>query len=158
MTSKIEWAGQLKAAGIALPDNWGKLSTSRAETWFKTAMAANNAPGEPAPKKRTGIMGALAGAAMAVAGMASAVAGTTAAMTGLNDALAVPAKTPQTKAATMPKDPKWRRAGSGGGRGWYPARCRAVLPVPLTRQIMRRITLDAGVPAKFFRRFMEGRA
>ena len=31
MTSKIEWAQQIKAARIELPENWGKLSTSRAE-------------------------------------------------------------------------------------------------------------------------------
>lgn len=56
----------------------------------------------------------------------------------------VPAKAPepvrkaQTKAATMPKDPKWRRRAPGSARGWYPVRKLADDPVPMTRQVRRQ--------------------
>lgn len=111
MATKIEWAQQIKAAGLELPENWGKLSTSRA--------------------------GAIIGAVLGMGAAAVEVAG------DVRQAV-VPAKAPepvrkaQTKAATMPKDPKWRRRAPGSARGWYPVRKLADDPVPMTRQVRRQ--------------------
>lgn len=56
--NKIDGATRLKAAGISLPENWGKLSTSRAEAFVAEAF------GEEAPKKSllAAAYGAVAGA------------------------------------------------------------------------------------------------
>ena len=71
--------------------------------------------------------------------MAGAVMG---AVAGLGAAVVDGAKEPehfgQTKAATMPKDPKWRRRAPGSARGWYPVRKLADDPVPMTRQVRRQ--------------------
>lgn len=163
MVGKIEFAGRLKAAGIALPDNWGKLSTSRAEAWMTNEIAAHEILKEhaaaEAPKKRSGLGGALAGAAAAVAAMAGAVGSTASAVLGFSEAAAPGKKTPQTKAATMPKDPKWKRQGcTKDGRlrpkQWRPCRRAADAPDPITRQVARRFTMNMGEPANTFREFL----
>lgn len=152
MATKIEWAQQIKAAGLELPENWGKLSTSRAEVWKDKALAAvqhkpsamgkTTAAVKDAKPLRGGIMGlgrAIGAVAVAMAGLAGATVETAASVVGLRDATEPPgrARTPQTKAATMPKDPKWRRRAPGSARGWYPVRKLADDPVPMTRQVRR---------------------
>ena len=47
-----------------------------------------------------------------------------------------PVRRAQTKAATMPKNPKWKRTTSGG-RGWHPTR-PAADPEVMTRQVRRQ--------------------
>lgn len=149
--TKIEWAQQIKAAGLELPENWGKLSTSRAEVWKDKALAAvqhkpsamgkTTAAVKDAKPLRGGIMGlgrAIGAAAVAMAGLAGATVETAASVVGLRDATEPPgrARTPQTKAATMPKDPKWKRT-TGGGRGWYPVRKLAAVVGEPSRQVRR---------------------
>ena len=122
MATKIEWAQQIKAAGLELPENWGKLSTSRAEA-VKDKLLGTVKPS----LART--IGRMAGAAIgAVVGLGAAV------MDGAKE----PEHFGQTKAATMPKDPKWRRRAPGSARGWYPVRKLADDPVPMTRQVRRQ--------------------
>lgn len=134
MATKIEWAQQIKAAGLELPENWGKLSTSRAEA-IKDKLLGTEKPSLGHTIGRTA--GAIIGAVLGMGAAAVEVAG------DVRQAVA-PTKAPepvrkgQTKAATMPKDPKWRRRAPGSARGWYPVRKLAEAPVPMTRQVRRQ--------------------
>ena len=134
MATKIEWAQQIKAAGLELPENWGKLSTSRAEA-VKDKLLGTAKPSLGHTIGRAA--GAIIGAVLGMGAAAVEVAG------DVRQAV-VPAKAPepvrkaQTKAATMPKDPKWRRRAPGSARGWYPVRKLADDPVPMTRQVRRQ--------------------
>ena len=133
MATKIEWAQQIKAAGLELPENWGKLSTSRAEALKDKLLAGP----KPSLGKTIGrAAGAVLGAVLGFGGAAVEVAGDVKRAV-IPDKAPEPVRKGQTKAATMPKDPKWRRSGSGGGRGWYPVRKMAADPVPMTRQVLR---------------------
>ena len=134
MATKIEWAQQIKAAGMELPENWAKLSTSRAEA-AKDKLLGTAKPtlGKTIDRAVGAIVGAVLGldrAAVEVAGdVRQAVAPTKA---------PEPVRKAQTKAATMPKDLKWRRRAPGSARGWYPVRKLADAPVPMTRQVRRQ--------------------
>lgn len=46
-TTKKEWAEKLAEAGIELPENWGKMSSARAEDWAKAKL---NVPGSASDK------------------------------------------------------------------------------------------------------------
>lgn len=157
--NKIDGATALKKAGIPLPENWGKLSTSRAEAFVEKAFAT-----QPAEKpKKKGLMGRAAAAiAGAVAGAATAVADAGTYLIGDNedrryapvDGLDKAAR----KNATMKvySDPKYRKTTNrmrrfmaSNKRHAYPTD-----PVPMTRQVARRKALDAGLPASYFRQFM----
>ena len=130
MATKIEWAQQIKAAGLELPENWAKLSTSRAEA-AKDKLLGTKKPtlGKTIDRAIGAIVGAVLGLDVAAGDVRQAV---------------IPVKAPepvrkaQTKAATMPKDPKWRRRAPGSARGWYPVRKLAADPVPMTRQVRRQ--------------------
>ena len=135
MTSKIEWAQQIKAAGLELPENWGKLSTSRAE-------AAKDKLLGKATKSVATIIGAgfgrVAGAILAagsvLANATEAAVGLASASKGIEDT-----RRPQAKAATMPKNPNWGRSEKRLGKTqFYPVRRFAADPVPLTRQVRRQ--------------------
>lgn len=161
MTSKIEWAQQIKAAGIELlyehalktglqemreltglsnpnslpPENWGKLSTSRAEA-VKDKLLGK------ATKSVASIIGAgigrMAGAILATG---SALVNATEAAVDLVSATKAVEDTrrPQAKAATMPKNPNWGRSEKRLGKTqFYPVRRFAADPVPLTRQVRRQ--------------------
>ena len=134
MATKIEWAQQIKAAGLELPENWAKLSTSRAEA-IKDKLLGTEKP--TLGKTLDRAVGAVLGAVLGLGGAVVEVAG------DVRQAVA-PTKAPepvrkgQTKAATMPKDPKWRRRAPGSARGWYPVRKLADAPVPMTRQVRRQ--------------------
>ena len=135
MTSKIEWAQQIKAAGIELPENWGKLSTSRAEA-VKDKLLGK------ATKSVASIIGAgigrMAGAILATG--SALVNATEAAVDLVSATKAVEdARRPQAKAATMPKNPNWGRSEKRLGKTqFYPVRRYAADPVPLTRQVRRQ--------------------
>ena len=134
MATKIEWAQQIKAAGLELPENWAKLSTSRAEAAKDKLLGTK----KPTLGKTIGrATGAIVGAVLGLGRAAVEAAG------GVRQAV-IPVKAPepvrkaQTKAATMPKDPKWRRRAPRSARGWYPVRKLADDPAPMTRQVRRQ--------------------
>lgn len=132
MTTKNELAEQLTARGIALPANWGKMSLARAQAFADIGAATKPSLGQTIGRAA----GAIVGAVLGMGAAAVEVAG------DVRQAV-IPAKAPepvrkaQTKAATMPKNPKWKRT-TGGGRGWYPARKLAADPEPMTRQVRRQ--------------------
>lgn len=123
MTTKIEWAAQIKKAGLELPENWGKLSTSRAEA-AKDRLLGN------ATKSVASIIGAGLGR---MAGVVLAAAGDM-----ISTDKSEPKSRGQTKPATMPKDLNWRRRTKGSSRGWYIVRELAADPEPVTRQVRRQ--------------------
>ena len=133
MATKIEWAQQIRAAGLELPENWAKLSTSRAEA-AKDKLLGTEKP--TLGKTIDRAVGAIVGAVLGLGGAAVEVAG------GVRQAV-IPVKAPepvrraQTKAATMPKNLKWKRT-TGGGRGWYPVGSPAADPEVMTRQVRRQ--------------------
>lgn len=136
MTSKIEWAQQIKAAGLELPENWGKLSTSRAE-------AAKDKLLGKATKSVASIIGSgigrMAGAILSAgAAMGQSIATVTeVVVTGNYEP--EDTRRPQAKAATMPKNPNWGRSEKRLGKTqFYPVRRYAADPVPLTRQVRRQ--------------------
>lgn len=125
MTTKIEWAQQIRAAGLELPENWGKLSTSRAEA-VKDKLLGK------ATKSVASIIGA------GIGRMAGAILATGSALANATKAVE-DARRPQAKAATMPKNPKWGRSEKRLGKTqFYPVRRYAADPVPLTRQVRRQ--------------------
>lgn len=132
MTTKNELAEQLTARGIALPANWGKMSLARAQAFADIGATTKPSLGQSIGRAAGAIVGAVLGlgaAAVEVAGdVRQAVAPAKA---------AEPVRRAQTKAATMPKDPKWKRT-KGGGRGWYPS-APSPLPEVLTRQLRRQL-------------------
>lgn len=143
MASKIEWAAQIKAAGIALPENWGKLSTSRAEVWKRKAL------GEPEP-----VASAMGKVSAMAAGVAAATGAVASAMTEFTKAAAAMLGVPEGAVSYTPGkeaipgevyyNPNWKRSGSGGGRGWYPVRTFATAPDPMTRQVARQLMRRRG--------------
>lgn len=140
MSTKIEWAAQLRKAGIDLPENWAKLSTSRAQAFTEKAL------GTP-PKK-----GTMARAATFVGAVIGTLAG--AAVSGAK--AVAEAVTPEPVEAPAPvrksrpegyvrktvENPKWART-TGGGRGWFPS-YPAADPDPITRQVRRQNERRAG--------------
>ena len=72
MATKIEWAQQIKAAGLELPENWGKLSTSRAEA-VKDKLLGTAKPSLGHTIGRTA--GAIIGAVLGMGAAAVEVAG-----------------------------------------------------------------------------------
>lgn len=151
MTTKIEWAVQIKKAGLALPENWGKLSTARAEvlknkllgTANKTVMATIG----------SGI-GRAAGAILAMGAAAvnatEEVVKATAARAAYNEPSEV--RMAQVKKATMPKNPNWGRSEKAPGKTqFYPVRRFAADPDPMTRQVRRQIERRADKQPVFMR-------
>ena len=135
MTSKIEWAQQIKAAGLELPENWGKLSTSRAEA------AKDKLLGKATKSVATIIGAGLGRVAGAILAAGSVLANATEAAVSLASASKEIEGTrrPQAKAATMPKNPNWGRSEKRLGKTqFYPVRRFAADPVPLTRQVRRQ--------------------
>lgn len=111
MLTKDEIAEKLIAKGVALPANWGKLSQPRAQALLDA---------KPSVMKTLG----------------KAIGAAVEAIRGLPEE---PEHFGQTKSATMPKDPKWKRRPEGAARGWYPVTRRADNPVPMTRQVERSL-------------------
>ena len=166
--NKIDGATTLKKAGIPLPENWGKLSTSRAERWTRdaldmkealndpdgalTGLAAKAMPEAPKPKKK-GLMGRAAAAmAGAVAGAATAVADAGTYLIGdAEDRRYAPVDVDgldkaARKNATMKvfSDPKYRRT-TNRMRRFLAANMApkpVVNPEKPTRQMFRRFQID----------------
>lgn len=140
MTTKAELAERLTAIGITLPENWGKLSLARA-----TAFVENSeAPAKPKRKTLAQSIGAIAGAVLGAA--SASLAGVIVPMPELDgmkgyDESSRLKASGQTKAATMPKDPKWKRQGSDRLRPgqWYPARVKPVDLATASRQVKRAL-------------------
>jgi len=161
--TKINAATALAANGIDKPDNWGKLSTSRAVAWAANEIAAKAALAEPKDKPKTATLAhsaaALAKASAGILGLGAAMGGIAEAAAGIlgvaKDAVKVHVKTKTAVPGEVYYNPKWKRVGPGKSRGWYPMRRRAPDPVPMTRQVARRKALDAGWPASEFRQFCE---
>jgi hypothetical protein len=146
MTTKKEAAATLAEKGIALPDNWSKLSTERALAWAGEAMLG-------VKPKRVGRIAhgvsALMGA-LAAAGAAVVEAVTPAPADKLDKAAR---KNAELKVFS---DPTYRKTTNKMRRmmARYRRVGRAADPVPMTRQVARRKALDAGLKASEFRRFM----
>jgi hypothetical protein len=150
--TKKDAAMTLADKGIALPDNWSKLSTERAVAWATDALADL-----PAKGKKVGIIGHAKAGLMAV-GAALAGMGAT-----VVEAVAAPEPAPLDKAArknaTMKvfSDPKYRKTTRKMRRFFANNSRRPIFaadPVPMTRQVARRKALDSGFPASAFRQFM----
>ena len=118
MTNKAELAARLTAININPPENWGKLSLARATVFVENS----EAPAKPKRKTLAETLGANAGA---VLGAASAPV----------------ARSGQTKAATMPKDLKWKRQGENRLRKgqWLVARVAPVVLETASRQVLRAL-------------------
>ena len=138
--TKIEWAAQLRKAGIDLPENWGKLSTSRAQAFTEKALAGKPAKGGLG--RLAASIGAVAASAMSAAG---AMVDTALAVTGMNEAVeALPERSgpPEGYVRKTLPNPGWARY-TGGMRGWlrsYPG----ADPDPITRQVRRQNERRAG--------------
>lgn len=131
MTTKAELAARLTAINVNLPENWAKLSLARATAFVENSQA-------PAKPKRMSLAkseGAIAGAVLGAA--SASLAGAIFPMPELDGMKA----TGQTKAATMPKDPKWGRQGSDRLRPgqWYPGRAKPVDLETASRQVKRAL-------------------
>lgn len=157
ITTKKEAAATLADRGIALPDNWSKMSTERAVEWAKNELGAHEyLAGEKAKSekpKKVGIIGhAKAGLAAAAAVLGMGVA---AELAPEKPAAADKAARKNAKLKVY-SDPKYRRTTRATRRAM--ARYRGVNyaadPVPMTRQVARRKALDVGLPASYFRQFM----
>lgn len=169
ITTKKEAAEMLAGRGIALPDNWSKLSTERAIAWAGLEATAHEAlaggadklTGEelsPPKAPKVGII-AHAKAGLMVVGAALAGMGAT-----VVEAVApAPEPAPLDKAARKNakmkvfSDPKYRKTTRKMRRFLANNSRRPVFaadPVPMTRQVARRKALDAGFPASAFRQFM----
>lgn len=133
MNKKI-YAEEIVNAGFRLPDNWGKLSTSRAEAERDRLL------GVKSPK--VGLAKAIGTMAGTVLGMAAAALGnavTSVAATAKEYNDGPSEKRAQTKAATMPKNPNWGRSEKTLGKTqFYPVRRLAADPEPMTRQVRRQ--------------------
>lgn len=139
MATKSELKAQLEAAGIALPDNWAKMTSARAETFAKTALQKAPATGAIAGMKRRAI--GLASAALA-AGSALVNLAVDTAETARAVVFADPepedTRRPQAKAATMPKNPNWGRTERKYQKNSFYPTYPAPDPEPLTRQVRRQ--------------------
>ena len=151
MTTKAELAARLTAININLPENWAKLSLARA-----TAFVENSeAPAKPKRKTLAQGIGAIAGAVVGgvmasfnqhvpepeiKAGKIRMDLPELDGMKGYDESSRLKA-TGQTKAATMPKDPKWKRQGSDRLRPgqWYPGRAKPVDLATASRQVKRAL-------------------
>lgn len=149
--NKIDGATALKKAGIPLPDNWGKLSTSRAEAFVERAFATQ-------PAKKVGIIGHAKAGMMAVAAamvhgaeaVADRVLGTAEPEAPkLDDSARRWAKVKVYSDPTYVRTTRATRRMNARYRLGY-----AADPVPMTRQVARRKALDVGLKASDFRQFM----
>jgi hypothetical protein len=138
MTTKKELQAQLEAAGISLPAGWSKMSLPRAREWATAELKSN-------PNKR--LVGRLARSAVSAIGAAAhalggAMARAAEATSDLADAFAATppayASAPRAKAATMPKDPNWKRGGSQPGKYEFYPSYPGPDPEPMTRQVRRQ--------------------
>lgn len=163
ITTKKEAATMLADRGIALPDNWSKLSTERAISWAELeagaheALAADNERSKREKPKKVGVIAHGAAAlAAAVLGMGHAVADAL----GVSDKPEEPARTDRAArknaALKVFSDPKYRRTTRKMRRLMSNHRGVnfAADPVPMTRQVARRKALDVGLKASDFRQFM----
>jgi len=152
--NKIDGATALKKAGIPLPEDWGKLSTSRAEVFVTKALSLVT---KDEPPKKVGIiahgvsaiMGGLAAAGAAVVEAGRDIPGMDEPAPALDDSARRWAK------AKVYSDPTYVRTTRASRR--VNARYRlsyAADPVPMTRQGARRKALDVGLSASDFRSFM----
>lgn len=136
MTSKIEMAARLREAGISLPDNWGKLSTSRAQAFVDSTLDSPKVKG--GLKRLAASMGAAAAAmgAAAISAAGSFLEAATAA-TDYSEAVTTgPSGPPEGYVRKTLLNPGWARS-TGGNRGWYPS-YPAADPDPITRQVRRQ--------------------
>jgi hypothetical protein len=144
MTTKKESAATLAEKGIALPDNWSKLSTERALAWAGEAMLG-------VKPKRVGRI------AHGVSAMMGALAAAGAAfMEAVTPAAELDKAARKNAELKVFSDPAYRKTTNKMRRmmARYRRVGRAADPVPMTRQVARRKALDAGLKASEFRRFM----
>lgn len=139
MLTKNEIAEKLIAKGIALPPNWGKLSTTRAKAFLdiaETTATANTKSVAAVIGAGLGrVAGAVLAAAGAVAGGVVSVAETVVHIRQEPEDL----RRPQIKKATMPKNPNWGRSEKTLGKTqFYPVQKLAADPDPITRQVRRQ--------------------
>lgn len=134
--NKIDGASRLKLAGLPLPENWGKLSTSRAEAYVTKALA------EAMPAKpKKGVLAAVAGAV--VSGAKAAVDAATTYVLGDEDTRLDKAARKNAEMKVF-SDPKYRRTTNKMRRflaANRPMR-EAVNPEKPTRQMLRRAAIE----------------
>lgn len=137
--NKKTYAEEIVNAGFRLPDNWGRLSTARAEAERDRLLGVK--------AKKVGlakVIGTMAGAMLSMAAAAvTSVAETVVTAKDYNDGPSE--KRAQVKNATMPKNPNWGRSQKAPGKNQFlPVRKMAADPVPLTRQVRRQNERRAG--------------
>ena len=138
-TSKKEWAEKLAEAGVELPENWGKMSSVRAEDWAKAKL---NVPGSASDKVARLARSAVSAIGAAAHALGGAMTRASEATSDLADAFSMTppayASAPRAKAATMPKDPNWKRGGSQLGKYEFYPSYPGPDPEPMTRQVRRQ--------------------
>lgn len=129
--NKKTYAEEIVNAGFRLPENWGKLSTARAEA-ERDRLLGVKSPKVGMAKAIGAMLGAMiGGAAAAVTSVAETVVHIRQEPEDL--------RRPQVKKATMPKNPNWGRSQKAPGKNQFlPVRKMAADPVPLTRQVRRQ--------------------
>lgn len=152
--TKKEAAKNLADKGLGLPDNWSKMTTDRAIKWAEDALGALPARSKTVRLIAHGIS-AITGA---VAGIASGLLDAGKSIAGVADDEPPMLDKAARKNAVRKvySDPTYVRSTTATRRRTTAYRREVVAadPVPMTRQVARRKTLDAGQPASNFRRFM----
>lgn len=132
--NKIDGATALKKAGIPLPENWGKLSTSRAEAFVTKALSIGEAP-------KNGLLAAAYGAVAGAIGDTVDAAKTLV----LGDEQNRLDKAARKNAAMKVfSDPKYRRT-TNKMRRFFEANTvpkEAINPEKPTRQMLRRAAIE----------------